>query len=65
MEERREFEEIVSTVLKLLEEKKYTEARTELLELNNVDIAQVIREIIDEVSLDSAIIMFRMLAKDI
>lgn len=65
MEERREFEEIVSTVLKLLEEKKYTEARTELLELNNVDIAQVIREIIDEVSLDSAIIMFRMLPKDI
>lgn len=65
MEERREFEEIVSTVLKLLEEKKYTEARIELLELNNVDIAQVIREIIDEVSLDSAIIMFRMLPKDI
>lgn len=65
MEERREFEEIVSTVLKLLEGKKYTEARTELLELNNVDIAQVIREIIDEVSLDSAIIMFRMLPKDI
>lgn len=65
MEERREFEEIVSTVLKLLEGKKYTEARTELLELNNVDIAQVIREIIDEVSLDSAIIMFRILPKDI
>lgn len=65
MEERREFEEIVSTVLKLLEGKKYTEARTELLELNNVDISQVIREIIDEVSLDSAIIMFRMLPKDI
>ena len=33
--------------------------------MNNVDIAEVVREIIDEVSLDSAIIMFRMLPKDI
>ena len=65
MEERKEFEEIVATVLELLREKQYTDARRELLELNNVDIAEVIREIIDEVSLDSAIIMFRMLPKDI
>ena len=61
MEERKEFEEIVATVLELLREKQYTDARRELLELNNVDIAEVVREIIDEVSLDSAIIMFRML----
>ena len=65
MEERKEFEEIVATVLELLREKQYTDARRELLELNNVDIAEVVREIIDEVSLDSAIIMFRMLPKDI
>ena len=65
MEERKEFEEIVATVLELLREKQYTDARRELLELNNVDIAEVVREIIDEVSLDSAIIMFKMLPKDI
>lgn len=65
MDERREFDEIVPIVLELLREKQYTASRTELLELNPADIAEVIREIIDEVSLDSAIILFRMLPKDI
>lgn len=65
MDERREFYEIVPIVLELLREKQYTASRTELLELNPADIAEVIREIIDEVSLDSAIILFRMLPKDI
>ena len=65
MEEKKEFEEIVEIVLELLEEKKYTAARKELLLLNAADIAEVMTEVIDEVSLDAAIIAFRMLPKDI
>ena len=65
MDEKREFEEIVEAVLELLEEKKYTAARNELLLLNAADIAEVMTEIIDEVSLEDAIIIFRMLPKDI
>ena len=65
MDEKREFEEIVEAVLELLEQKKYTAARNELLLLNAADIAEVMTEIIDEVSLDDAIIIFRMLPKDI
>jgi len=65
MEEKKEFEEIVDIVLELLEEKKYTAARKELLLLNAADIAEVMTEVIDEVSLDAAIIAFRMLPKDI
>ena len=65
MDEKKEFDEIVEIVLGLLEEKKYTAARKELLLLNAVDIAEVMREVIDEISLDAAIIAFRMLPKDI
>jgi magnesium transporter len=65
LDEKKEFDEIVEIVLGLLEEKKYTAARKELLLLNAVDIAEVMREVIDEISLDAAIIAFRMLPKDI
>ncbi len=65
MDERKEFDEVVEAVLGLLEEKEYTAARNELLQLNAADIGEVMTEIIDEVSLDAAIIVFRMLPKDI
>jgi magnesium transporter len=65
MDEKKEFEEIQEIVLELLEEKNYTAARNELLLLNAADIAEVMTEVIDEVSLDAAIIAFRMLPKDI
>lgn len=65
MDEKMEFDEIVNSVLELLDNKQYTAARKELLLLNPVDIAEVMTEIIDEISLDAAIIAFRMLPKDI
>ena len=65
MEEKREFDEIVEAVLGLLEDKKYTAARNELLRLNAADIAEIMTEIIDEVGLNDAIIISRMLPKDV
>ena len=50
MDEKKEFEEVEKTVLELLENKQYTAARKELLLLNPVDIAEVMTEIIDEIS---------------
>lgn len=65
MEEKKEFDEFLEHILKLLEEKKYISARDELLEYNAADIGEVIEEILDEISLDTAIIVFRMLPKDV
>ncbi len=65
MDEKKEFDEIVGIVLDLIEKKQYTASRNELLLLNAADIAEVMTEIIDEIGLDAAIIIFRMLPKDI
>ena len=48
-------------ILTLLEAKKFGEARKEIIELNEVDIA----ELLGELEADHAIILFRMLPKDI
>ncbi|WP_330389434.1 magnesium transporter [Geosporobacter ferrireducens] len=47
-------------ILTLLEAKKFGEARKEIIELNEVDIA----ELLGELEADYAIILFRMLPKD-
>lgn len=65
METKKTFEELTEYILKLLEEKKYKSARDELLQYNVADIGEVLEEILDETGMDTAIIMFRMLPKDI
>lgn len=64
MDSSMEFEEFLEKELKLVEEKKYISARDELLKWKDADMAEVIEEIMDEVGLDEAIIIFRMLPKD-
>lgn len=49
-------------VLELINDKKYSEAREELLKLNNVDIATLLEEVDDKKSM---LVLFRLLPKDI
>ena len=65
MNEKDEFDLLLEKVFELLEEKRYRAARDVLVEENPADTAEVIEEIMDEVGLDEAIIVFRMLPKDI
>lgn len=57
---------LIESVLRLLEEKKYGKAREVLLENGNeADIAEALEEVIDEMDLDRAIVLFRTLPKSI
>ncbi len=56
---------LVEEILQLIEEKKYKAVRELLLENNEVDIADVLEEIADELDIDRAVIVFRTLPKDI
>lgn len=64
MEEKKTFDEILDEILELVKEKKYKRTREELLKLNEADIAEVLEEILGEVDVDTALIVFRMLPKD-
>lgn len=60
------FEEVLERILNLLDAKKYMEARDNLVDLaNGADIAEVMEDIIDELGIDKAVILFRMLPKAI
>lgn len=63
--EEKTFEEIEAYILDLLDAKKFLSAREEILKLNYADCAEVLEEIIDEHSIEMAIILFRMLPKDV
>lgn len=52
-------------VYALLIEKKYNQARKIILEFNAADIAEILEEIIEDIGLDVAVILFRMLPKNI
>ena len=52
-------------ILKLIEEKKYFQARDELLKYNAVDIAELLEEITEETEIEMTIILFRLLPKDV
>lgn len=66
MEYERTFDEITEDILKLVTEKKYIRARDDLIELNNpVDVAEVLEEIMEQVGLERAIILFRSLPKEL
>ncbi len=55
----------IPMILELLEAKKYSRARDESLKNNNVDIAEIMEEIIDDLGLQKAVILFRTFPKDI
>ena len=52
-------------ILNLLQDKKYFAARDELLKFNNVDIAELLEEVMEESGLQMTVILFRMLPKDV
>ena len=55
----------VHTILEMLKEKKYSKARDEILKNNTVDIAEIIEEVIEEMGIEKAIVLFRTLPKDV
>lgn len=59
------FEQDTETILSLLENGDYYDSRSALLKYNEVDIAEILEEVLDELGVDKAIIMFRMLPKDV
>lgn len=65
MDNEKSFEQIIEEVLNALAEKKYVKARDELLKNNEVDIAEILEEVLEELGVDSTIIVFRMLPKDV
>ena len=66
MEYEKTFDEITDDILKLVTGKKYIKARDDLIALNNpVDVAEVLEEIMEQVGLERAIILFRSLPKEL
>lgn len=65
MENERNFNEIVEKILEILEAKQYVKARDELLKNNEVDIAEILEEVLEELDVETTIIVFRMLPKDV
>ncbi|MCL1983140.1 MAG: magnesium transporter [Clostridiales bacterium] len=65
MENEKKLGSIVSEVLNLLEDKKYIQAREALLANNEVEIAEIIEELMEELGMEKTIILFRTLPKDV
>ncbi len=59
------WEESFEKILELLENKRYFQARDELLKFNAVDIAYMLEDIKEETDIDLTIILFRLLPKDV
>ena len=59
------FAEIVENIIDLLNGKKYVAARDELLKNNEVDIAEILEEILEELGIEKTVIIFRTLPKDV
>jgi magnesium transporter len=64
MESEKNLEGTVEGVIAFLDAKKYIRARDEILELNEVEAAEALEEIIEKLGIESAVILFRMLPKD-
>jgi len=65
MDDEKNLYAIFMEILSLLEEKKYIKAREMLLLNNEVDIAEILEEIMEELGVDKTIILFRSLPKDV
>ena len=59
------FEESREKIFELLEEKKYFRCRDELLKFNAVDVMELLEEVMRKYDMQSAVILFRTLPKDI
>ncbi|MDR2457873.1 MAG: magnesium transporter [Clostridiales Family XIII bacterium] len=57
--------EISKKVLDLLDAKKYLAVRDEIVKLNSADIAEILEETIDKLGIKTAVILFRLLQKDV
>ena len=60
-----QFDADLEEIIELLEDSSYFKAREIILKYNEVDIGEIIEEILDELSVEKAIIIFRMLPKDV
>ncbi|MBQ1489956.1 MAG: magnesium transporter [Eubacterium sp.] len=60
-----QIEESLDKILDLLVEKQYFRARDELLKYNEADIAEMLEDIIDDSGIQMAVILFRLLPKDV
>lgn len=60
-----EMDKTLEKVFELIEAKKYALVREELLENNEADIAEIVEEVNDNIDTEKAVILFRMLPKDI
>ena len=60
-----DWEKTLEKVFELIEAKKYALVREELLENNEADIAEIVEEVNDNIDTEKAVILFRMLPKDI
>ena len=58
-------EESLDKIYGLVEDKKYFQARDELLKYNAVDIAEMLEEITEEFDYERSIVLFRLLPKNI
>ena len=65
MENEKKLEDIVAEILDLIEEKKYIKVREILLSNNEVEIAEILEEIEEDLGVEKAIILFRTLPKDV
>ena len=65
MENEKTFEERIEYILELLHEKKYVKARDELLKNNEVDIAEILEDVLDDLGIEITVVVFRTLPKDI
>lgn len=65
MDSEKTFEEITEEIVDLVADKKYIKARDLLLKNNEVDIAEILEEILEEVDAERTVIVFRMLPKDV
>lgn len=60
-----DFEKEVNNVFEMIRAKQYMEARDELLEHNEVDIAEILEEIMEALGIEATVIVYRMLPKDV
>lgn len=61
----RVLEEALEKILELVQEKKYFQARDEILKFNAADIAELLEYVGEEADLQTEIILFRLLPKEV
>ena len=62
--EEKNLDKAIEEILELLKVRNYRDAREVILSFNEVDIAEILEEIIEELGNNIAVIVFRMLPKD-